>query len=125
MFGKYYFTTIEPLSNITCLNIVDEKTGQLLIKIEANKFLIDENFNLILIDENFNLILIDVETIRYMTFNGDLLKEIRLEEQKNYLTSRRWFFHEIFKLCAYEEKRIKGPHQRVENIFCFFNKFAE
>lgn len=116
MFGKYYFTTIEPLSNITCLNIVDEKTGQLLRKIEANKFLIDENFN---------LILIDVETIRYMTFNGDLLKEIRLEEQKNYLTSRRWFFHEIFKLCAYEEKRIKGPHQRVENIFCFFNKFDE
>ena len=67
MFGRYYFNE----SNQR-FRIFDEETGLIFKEVEdINDFKIDNNYNIILS--------IEQSQIKYLSFNGDLLKEIKLE----------------------------------------------
>ena len=87
------------------LIVFDEETGILLEEInEIDDFCLDHNFNIILSDEN---------SIKYLSFNGDLLKEIQTGKLES---------HIIFILN--NDKRCL-PYNLDYDQLCFWTKYDE
>ena len=87
-FGRYYALEIEKL------RVYDQETGKLINTFETKDFLIDQNCNLILFGES----------IKYHSLNGDLIKEIKLDEN---LEDSKWFLDNNNNLSAYVENDIE------------------
>ena len=79
MFGRYQSFHKKFIIN-------DEETGLLLKEIDNLK-----DFD---IDNNYNLILSNYKSIQYLSFNGDLLKEIKIEGGSLLIFDKRCFLYD-------------------------------
>ena len=86
------------------LIVFDEETGILLEEIDyTDDYCLDHNFNLILSDEN---------SIKYLSFNGDLLKEIKMENNN-------------FGFFLFNFDKQSFVYDKDEDRLCFWNKYDE
>jgi len=101
-FGRYYALEIGKL------RVFDQETGKLINTFETKDFLIDQNCNLILIGES----------IKYHSLNGDLIKEIKLEEN---FEDSKWFLDNNNNLSAYVENDIEDycPSYFIHQYFLY------
>ena len=111
IFEKYFFLAESQKEGVH-LKIFDEKSGQLLKKIKTDDFAIDRNMNLIINNKRL---------IKYLSFNGDLLKEF---EMHFFLASIRLLLNEKNNLCLMKSDR-HGCDKEKQFLLFSWNKYND